>query len=349
MQNETSYAEFACTLRVSGYEIPAALTLPATHAATLPAAILLVPGSLFCDVNGDFPSWNSFPHVYAHLARQLSARGHAVFRFAKLGPGTGSVAVDPEQAAKVRTWDGRLVIAEAALDEMQRQVSARGLSAERIVAAGHSEGSVVVSRLAVSHRGHELDGVVLLAGPSIGILGIMREQAWIGVAPEELDDVRRRLDEAIELIRRGEPIPAELAQGPSRGASALATMPEEARRYMREVDATDPVSLARSMTQPVLVVQGGNDDSVPTHHGEALRDALIARPNGAARTSYRFFSELTHMFKVLPPGVVGPAAFGYPGPTDARVDEAVDAWIRALELAGPRHEDSALRRPRVSS
>ena len=56
----------------------------------LSSAILLVPGSLFSDVNGDYPTWSSFPHVYAHLAHQLSALGHAVYRFAKLGPGTGS-------------------------------------------------------------------------------------------------------------------------------------------------------------------------------------------------------------------------------------------------------------------
>ena len=68
----------------------------------LASAILLVPGSLFSDVNGDYPAWNSFPHVYAHLAHQLSARGHAVYRFAKLGPGTGSVAVDAEQSAAVQ-------------------------------------------------------------------------------------------------------------------------------------------------------------------------------------------------------------------------------------------------------
>src|SRR5678816_2489842 len=70
------------TLSVSGIDIPAALTLPpdATSGGTVPAAVLLVPGSLFSDVNGDFPAWNVFPHVYAHLARQLSARGLAVYR-----------------------------------------------------------------------------------------------------------------------------------------------------------------------------------------------------------------------------------------------------------------------------
>ena len=177
MTDTTSYIDHACTLAVSGWDIPAALTLPSSYdvGSSLPSAILLVPGSLFSDVNGDYPAWNSFPHVYAHLAHQLATLGHTVYRFAKLGPGTGSVATDAEAAATVRTWNGRLVIAAAALDAMRSELASRGVSVLRTIAAGHSEGSVVVSRLAVSDRAAELDGVVLLAGPSIGILGIMRE------------------------------------------------------------------------------------------------------------------------------------------------------------------------------
>jgi uncharacterized protein len=332
MTDTTSHTEEACVLEASGWTIPAALTLPAARDANaaLPSTILLVPGSLFSDVNGDYPTWNSFPHVYAHLAHQLSARGHAVYRFAKLGPGTGSVAVDQDLASKIRTWEGRLIIATAALDAMRRELDARGIRVKRTIAAGHSEGSVVVSRLAVSDRASDLDGVVLLAGPSVGILGIMREQIGFNVAPEELDDVRRRLDEAIGHVRRGEPIPASLANGPGMGIGALASMPEEGRRYMRDVDATDPLKVASEISQPTLIVQGGNDGSVPTHHGEALRDTLAARPGGASRTEYLFVPDVTHMFKVVPPEIAGPEAFGYPGPTDARVTDGIDRWIRRL-------------------
>src|SRR6476620_12190171 len=101
MTDPADYIEHSCTLATHGWNIP---------------------GSLFSDVNGDYPTWSSFPHVYAHLARQLSARGHAVYRFAKLGPGTGSVPTDPELSATLRNWDGRLTIAVAALDAMQREL-----------------------------------------------------------------------------------------------------------------------------------------------------------------------------------------------------------------------------------
>jgi pimeloyl-ACP methyl ester carboxylesterase len=332
MTDTTSYIESAHTLAVSGWEIPAALTRPMrrTDAAELASAILLVPGSLFSDVNGDYPTWNSFPHVYAHLAHQLAARGHAVYRFAKLGPGTGSVAVDPDAAAKIRTWDGRLVIATAALDAMRRELETQNIRVTRTIVAGHSEGAVVAGRLAVSERADDLDGVVLLAGPSLGILGIMREQIGAMTPPHERDEAIRRLDVAIECIRRGEPIPAALASGSAMGVGALAAMPDEGRRYMRDVDATDPRDLASRMTQPTLVVQGGNDGSVPSHHGETLRDIMLSRRDGESRTKYLFVPEVTHMFKVVPPGTSGPEAFGYPGDTDPRVTDGIDRWVRTI-------------------
>ena len=324
----THHTEQLSSLRVSGWEIPTAITLPASHDRELESAILLIPGSLFSDVNGDYPTWNSFPHVYAHLAHALSACGHAVFRYAKLGPGTGSVPYDAALAATMRTWEGRFVIVSAMLGEMQRTLDERGVRFRRTIAAGHSEGSVVVSRLAVSERGRSLDGVVLLSGPSIGILGIMREQIATYVEPGQVEEVRARLDKVIGHIRRDEPIPPELREGP--GVGALSAMPDEGRRYMRDVDATDPLELARAMPQRTLVVQGGNDSSVPAHHGEVLRDAFRSRADGDSMTSYLFVPDVTHMFKVVPPEVAGMEAFGYPGETDRRVTDGIDQWIRNL-------------------
>ena len=326
-----THIEQSCTLHAAGYRIPAALTLPARRDAATPlaSAILLVPGSLFSDVNGDYPAWNAFPHTNAHLAHQLAERGHAVYRFAKLGPGTGSEIDDAEVAAQHRTWDGRLVIATAALDAMRRELAARDVAVARVVGAGHSEGSVVVSRLAASPAGRDLQGVVLLAGPSVGILEIMREQAPLMTPPDQLDEARRTLDLAIGHVRRGEPIPPGLATG-AFGAGALANMPDEGRRYMRDVDATDPTALAAALPQPVLVVQGGADTSVPPHHAERLCAALRSRDRGAARTSCVLVPGLSHMFKLVPPTLTPPEVFGFPGPTDPRVTDAIDHWIREL-------------------
>lgn len=326
--------EHALTFEALGYRIPAALTLPvaAREGDQLPAAILLIPGSLMADVNGDYPAWNSFPHVYGHLARQLSARGHAVYRFAKLGPGTGSVMIDERAAAAARTWAGRARIGLAASEAMHQELGQRQMVPQRVLLAGHSEGSVVASQLAVGGTLRQLDGVVLLAGPSVGILEIMREQAARFAPPGAQAEAQRDIDQAVERVRKGEPIPSELAQRPA--ARGLGAMDEVGHRYMRESDATDPTALAAQIATPVLIVQGGRDTSVPQQHGERLRAS-----RGAQSTEYAFFEELQHMFKVLPDGLSPMEAFGLTGETDMRVADAIDSWARRLPTAGrPRHQ-----------
>lgn len=310
------------TLKVPGYDIPAALTLPQ---ATGTGAVLLVPGSLFCDVDGNFPTWNSFPRVYGHLAEGLSRRGLAVLRFAKLGPGTGSVETDPVAAPGLRTWAGRAEIARRALALLRSELASRALPARPLVLAGHSEGSVVVSVLA--RDGVDVDGVVLLSGPSVGILQIMIEQtrAMPGVAPDQV----RVLEDVVDAIRRDVPLGAELkarASGPF-GAGALVKFPPDALRYMRDVDATDPIAAIANYPKPVLIVQGGADEGVRPHHAEALRRGRGSRP-----TEYAFFPELQHMYKHVPANVPPQENFGYPGPTDPRVDETIARWVGTLTV-----------------
>jgi hypothetical protein len=67
-----------------------------------------------------------------------------------------------------------------------------------------------------------------------------------------------------------------------------------------------------------------------------LRDALVARSGGGS-TEFLLVPEVSHMFKVVPPDVTGPAAFGYPGETDPRVADGIDGWIRGLITDGHGH------------
>ncbi|MGH7654759.1 MAG: alpha/beta hydrolase family protein, partial [Gemmatimonadaceae bacterium] len=160
----------------------------------------------------------------------------------------------------LRSWAGRATIAHAALAHFRAELAARGLAPRRLVLAGHSEGSVVASVIVA--EGAVADGVVLLSGPSVGIISIMTEQ-----------------------------------MGSAAALGAIEGMPPDAQQYMRDCDATDPVAMIAGYEKPVLIVQGGADTSVPVHHAEALRAERGSRP-----TTYRFFPGLSHMYKVVPPG-----------------------------------------------
>ncbi len=313
--------EYSLTLFVPGYAVPAVLSLPGDGAPI--GGVLLVPGSLYSDVNGDFPAWNVFPHVYAHLARQMAERGLAVYRFAKLGPGTGCEVTDAPAAAGIRTWGGRMTIARTALAAFRAALAERDVTVPRFVVAGHSEGAVVATVLA--RDGIDADGVVLLAGPAVGILSVMREQVPATRPSEDRESILTDLDRVIAAIRTGEPIPEELRY--REGIGGLATMPPEGMRYLRESEATDPAATIADYSGPVLIVHGGRDPNLGTHHAERLREARGSHP-----TRLVVFPELQHMMKVLPDGVTGQDAFGLQGETDPRVADQVAAWVEGLPI-----------------
>jgi alpha-beta hydrolase superfamily lysophospholipase len=315
-------AERSLVLRTVGLAIPAAFTTPTARPAT--AALLLIPGSLFCDVNGDFPSWNSYPGTNAYLAHQLAGRGIAVLRYAKAGPGTGSVVEDQGQWDRHRTWDGRVTIARAALTLLRTVLEEGGLDLPMIV-SGHSEGAVVASRLVAEHPGEaRAAGLVLLAGPAVGILGVMRERIEREAPADQREARLEAMDTVIAAIRAGQAIP-ERYRNPKEpyGVGGLAMMPAEGLKYLADSDATDPCATLADVGVPVLIVQGSDDANVTVHDAERLHAARAARPS-----TLLVLDGLSHMFKRVPAGTDPMATFGWPGPCDERVADGVVRWYR---------------------
>lgn len=314
-QARGSYTEEALFLETVGQRIPAVLTRPAQGDPR--GGVVLVPGSLFLDVDGNLPMMNARPHVYADLGRQLAARGMAVLRYAKRGPGTGSEVVDADVAAKNRTFQSRVLVLESALEVLRDRAPGN----VPVVVAGHSEGAVVVTMAAA--QGVAVDGVVLLSGPSVGIFGIMREQ--LPVPPGSSPDAYRAFDRVVDAFRRGEPAPEMDASDPTLASMAyVAGFGEEGVRYMVEIDAVDPAATLAQVPLPVLIVQGGRDSSVPAHHAMALR---AARDAAGLPTESSFFPELTHFYKVGLDGMDPMESFLLETESDPSVADEMTGWM----------------------
>lgn len=307
--------ETSLALEVDGMRFPARLTVPAEGPPV--AAVVLVPGSLFSDADGDYPTWNLRPHMYADLARQLAARGHAVLRYAKPGPGTGSEVVDAEQAKAHLHFAERVVVARAARKALRDGLGANAAKVRVWIVAGHSEGAVVASLLAAQEP--SLGGVVSLSGPSVGLLSLLRDQVAAMPGAGDLGFY----DDALARIRKVEPLAPEAAKHPQ--TAFLAAMDPRNLAYLREVDEVDPAQALAAVEQPVLLVQGGRDGSVPEKHGHRLQESRAARP-----TTLALFAELQHFYKPVEPGTDPQAAYGLETPTDPRVAEAIDVWVRKL-------------------
>jgi pimeloyl-ACP methyl ester carboxylesterase len=306
------FREEDATVTVAGVEIACRLTLPI---GTPAGAVLLLPGSLYSDVDGNYPSMNLKPHAYADLAKQLGERGFAVLRMAKIGPGTGSRTVDASQAIAHAEFSTRVTVASEGLALLRRTAVQRP-----VIVAGHSEGAVVASLLAAGVDANAIDGVVSLSGPALPILDILREQVLAMAAPST--DMTM-FDLTIAAIRAGAPPPAEATTNPQ--TALFATMPAPALAYLRSVDRIDPLAALANVRQPVLIIQGGRDASVPSQHAEMLKAG-----RSASLTETALFPTLTHFYKVAPPGLPPMMSMGLESESDPAVADALVEWGRRL-------------------
>jgi len=313
--------ETAFDLEAAGFAFPCRITRPeSVGQRASKGAVLILPGSLFSDVDGDYPSMNMRPHVYRDLARAVAAHGVTAMRMAKPGPGTGTRVIDPARA-ETAGFASRIEIAAAALARLASEENARPL-----VVAGHSEGALVAFLLAASDSGAAIDGVVSLSGPALPLLDIMRKQvagmAPPGAAPNAAPDLSA-FDEAVAAIRAGKPLDPALAKNPQ--TAMMASMGPRALAYIAEVDRIDPIAAIARVPQPMLLIQGGVDVSVSPEQVDALAHARGARP-----TAVRKFPALTHFYKVAPPGLPPMQNMMLDTDSDPAVADAIAGWMSGL-------------------
>jgi pimeloyl-ACP methyl ester carboxylesterase len=168
-----------------------------------------------------------------------------------------------------------------------------------------------------------MDGVILLSGPSVGIFGIMREQ--LPVPPGSPPEAYRAFDRVVAALREGDMAPELDASDPTLASLAyMAAYGEAGVRYMVEIDAVDPLETLMRVRQPVLIVQGGRDSSVPPHHAQALR---ATRDAAGLPTESSLFPDLTHFYKVGLDGMDPMEAFMLETESDPAVADEVAGWL----------------------
>lgn len=299
------------TVLVAGVEVPCRISQPSGQVRGL---VLLLPGSLYSDVDGNYPSMNMRPHAYADLARQLSDRGFTVLRMAKIGPGTGSRTVDAAAAKQHTDFRTRVAVAEAGLNLLRSTAPGKP-----VFVAGHSEGAVVASLLAASSAGTLIDGVISLSGPALPLLSILRGQV-AGMVPPGIVPDMSVFDRTVAAIRSGEVLPAEAKSHPQ--TMMLASMPEQGLAYLRSIDQVDPIVAISHVPQKLLLIHGERDESVPHMQAEMLRDARGHLPTAVAK-----FPNLTHFYKVGSAEMSPMQAMGLESESDAAVADAMKDWM----------------------
>ena len=258
-------ASVPVTLSTDTGEIHGTLSVPDNASRT---AVLIIAGSGPTDRNGNSSVTGIATNTYKMLADSLAAHGYASLRYDKRGIAASAAAATDESQLTFEAYidDAAAWVEWLAADERF----------DRVVLAGHSEGGLIA--LVAAKRSDKVVAVVTLAGVGESIDATLRRQ--LGTQPEPYRSECMRIIDELKAGRKvSDPMP-ELAAlfRPSVQPFLISQM-----RY-------EPATEARTLSQPLLVVQGTTDIQIN------LNDAIkLSTVN--PRTRLAIVSELNHVLK----------------------------------------------------
>ncbi len=283
---EVSYRNDDADITIAG-----TLTLPKPRTARVPAA-LLVTGSGPQDRDETL-----FNHkIFWVIADALTRRGIAVLRVDDRG--VGGTGGDPSSATSFDYVDDALAGITYLKGRPEVDPGAIGL-------IGHSEGGLIGPIAAA--RSEDIGYLVLLAGPGIPGDQTIRLQTRKGMSvtamdPENVEDIGRAIDRAIELTMQGESTQEiveqlksmELDEGIQSLISGLAEQFDTP--WFKTFLKLDPRDYLTQVRCPVLAINGAKDVQVlPEENIEEIAKALAIAPTEDVTT--RILPGLNHLFQ----------------------------------------------------
>ena len=260
----------------TGAMLHGTLTLPRGGVGPF-AAVVLLPGSGPVDENGNAPgALGNF--MYEQLAYDLTCKGYAVLRYNKLGvaPSTGN-GNDVTLATYVRNTR----------DLVRWLARQPAINPHGIVLMGHSEGGLIALAAA---PGLKIAGVISLEGPGEPMGRIIESQAIAeaklrGAGRAQIAQDRAQINATLAAIRHSHGASLTLTGALKRNPFARLFAP--AAGLLRSEIDVDPARLARAISVPMLITQGGKDVQVRPGNGRRLAHA-------AARATLARFPDMTH-------------------------------------------------------
>lgn len=286
--------------------LPATLTLPKGQGPF--PAVVLVHGSGPHDRDERIGPNKPF----LDLGQGLAERDVAVLRYekrTKVHPdlfATGGFTVNDE------TVDDAL----AAVNLLRTQ---KEIDPKRIFVVGHSLGALMGPR--IGQRDETIAGLILLAAPASKLEDIVVRQTGYLARLQGQDAAA--LAKALAEIEPQRQAVKHLDAEASNKAPLLLGLPAS---YWLDLNSYDPIATARSIQQPILLLQGGRDYQVTAaNEFSQWRKAFASNP----RFELIEYPTLGHAFM---PGndPPGPKDYEVPAHVDAKVLDDIAAWIKVI-------------------
>jgi dienelactone hydrolase len=293
--------------------LPATLTLP--HGKGPFAAVVLVAGSGAHDRDETIGPNKPFRDI----ARGLAAHGIASLRYDKR-----TFAYGAKMAAAESTMTIDDEVTDDALTAVHQLAGTTDIDPHRVFVLGHSLGAMMAPR--VGKRDPTLAGLVLMAAPARSLFAVLaqqvREQGTRAgeskhkIATMELAITRER--KVLDAAAPGHPPTGSFMHAP--------------QSYWMSLHGYDQVAVARALSMPMLILQGGADFQVSPSRDFAPWKKIFAHD---PRVTLHEYPDLSHLF--MPAGSTGTIAdYTRAAHVDGHVISDITTWIKAQPAARMR-------------
>lgn len=303
--NPNSFTEKEVTVGAGEWILPATLTVPA-GAGNFPA-VVLVHGSGAGD--RDETHINKANKPFKDLALGLASMGVAVLRYDKRTKEHGAkFAAAKNYTVKEETVDDALAAVEF-LRKTER------IDPKKIYVLGHSLGGYLIPRIGA--RDHKIAGFISFAGATRPLEDVILEQNTYFA---KLDGAISKEDQAgLDQLKQTVAQIKSLNQTDRDSSKSFFGLPAS---YWIDLKNYNPSAEAKSLKQPILVVQGERDYQVTMTNFQNWKNALGSKKSATFKT----YPKLNHLF-MSGEGVPRPADYEKTNHVSAEVINDIAAWI----------------------
>lgn len=244
---------------------------------------------------------------FRDLAEGLASLGIATLRYDK------RTFVYARQMASMHDLTVEQETIEDAVNAVRLLQHQPGVDPRRVFLLGHSLGGYLAPRIA--KQDPSIAGLIILAGNARPIPELILEQSReLGATPQQLAQIKQQIAKIQDLQ------PGQTSSEPIFGAPAS---------YWLDLKNYHPAELAKTLSIPMLFLQGGRDFQVTNTDFDLWKSAL-QNPDRKGGVAFHYYPDLNHLF--MPgQGKSTPAEYEKPGHVSATVVEQIAAWIKAAQ------------------
>lgn len=304
-------AEQAVTVGAEGWPLPGFLIRPDGDGPF--PAVVLVHGSGPHDA--DETVFANKP--FRDIAHGLADHGVASLRYVKR---------TREHGERLTTEKPDFTIDDEVVDDAVAAIAwlrqQPGIDPERVFVIGHSLGATLAPRIG-QLAGNQAAGLILVAAAARPVEDLVMEQVRYlapsqGISDDTIAQMQAQANQVKALAggavhENGEPLML--------GLSAA---------YWNSLSAYQPVSVARTLSLPMLILHGERDYQVTLADLALWREGLA----GEARVEIRSYPSLNHLF-IAGEGPSMPTEYMREGRFDAEAIADMAAWIAARRPSSP--------------